>query len=219
MLISDSHSFIFVHIYKTGGKSVRAALRSYRDCPTLFRRVLEKLGLIKLPTHASAQDVRASHPDRWAQYFTFAYVRNPWSWQVSLYHFMKQQEEHKQHEEVAAIASFREYLDWRLDGRKHLQQEYICDANGTLMVDFVGRVECMSDDFQEICARIGVEASLPHKNKSSHRDYRDYYDDEMREQVAEHFAEDIERFGYDFDGIARERIRRAPSTDPATHAP
>lgn len=211
MLISDRKRFIFIHVYKTGGKSVRAALQPYRDRPTFFQRALQKVGLITHPTHASAQDVRSWHPHRWDEYFTFAFVRNPWAWQVSLYHFMQQQESHYQHETVARIDSFADYLDWRVDGRVRLQQKYICDEDGTLMVDFVGRVERMSEDFQEICSRVGVDASLPHKNKSSHRDYRDYYDTQTRALVGEHFAGDIERFGYDFDGIARESIQRTPT--------
>ncbi|MCS4185016.1 hypothetical protein GGP43_003073 [Salinibacter ruber] len=35
----------------------------------------------------------------------------------------------------------------------------------------------------------------------SHRDYRTHYSDRSRELVAEHFQEDVERFGYCFDGV------------------
>ena len=60
--------------------------------------------------------------------------------------------------------------------------------------------------------RLELQAELPHVNPSTHRDYREYYDDRSRARVAETFRNDIALFGYDFDGIAGpvgERIERA----------
>jgi hypothetical protein len=42
---------------------------------------------------------------------------------------------------------------------------------------------------------------MEHYNGSKHRDYRSYYDEETKQMVANHWKEDIERFGYTFDGI------------------
>jgi len=206
MLLSDSKKFIFVHLYKNGGNSVRVALRSYRDRPTFVTRLFSKINLINFPKHRSALDTRQEFPQKWEDYFTFAFVRNPWSWQVSLYHYMKQREYHRQHDVITSLDSFETYLDRRIDGHVRLQQEFLTDEAGNLIVDYVGRLERMNKDFQVICDRIDVEATLPHKNKSSHSDYRSYYSDRTRELVAQHYAADIDRFGYSFDGIVQENI-------------
>ena len=81
---------------------------------------------------------------------------------------------------------------------RHLQSEFVTDAEGRVIVDFVGRFERLAEDFAHVCRTIGVEAELPHVNPSRHADYRTYYSDHSRALVAEHFAEDIERFGYRF---------------------
>jgi hypothetical protein len=114
---------------------------------------------------------------------------------------MLETEDHDQHDLIASMDGFDEYIHWRVNSDKHLQSEFFCDAEGRVLVDHIGRLESIREDFQTICEQIGIEANLPHKNASSHRDYRTYYSDDTRELVADHFQEDIERFGYCFDGV------------------
>ena len=211
MLISDDHQFIFVHLYKAAGSSVKEALRPYAassiDRASFGERMLHRLRLASIkpyPHHLKASEIRERFPKEWDGYFTFAFVRNPWDWQVSLYSYMQQREQHWQHDLAKSFSNFREYLDWRVNEDKHLQQEFLCDCNGQIIVDFVGRVETIEKDFEYICGEIGIVESLPHKNKSKHRDYKSYYDDYTRSLVDEHFALDIERFGYSFDGVKEE---------------
>ncbi|MEY4195881.1 MAG: hypothetical protein RLZZ226_2249, partial [Pseudomonadota bacterium] len=78
------------------------------------------------------------------------------------------------------------------------QSEMITDANGKLLVDFLGRYESLAADFDRIRDKLGIAERLPHVNKSQHEDYRNYYNDHTRDLVAEHFQTDIALFGYEF---------------------
>ena len=68
-----------------------------------------------------------------------------------------------------------------------------------LKLDFIGRFERLEEDFVKVCNEVGRNyQKLLRTNQSQHRNYRKYYNDEMRELVAEKYTQDIEYFGYEF---------------------
>lgn len=208
MLVSHRHRFIFIHTYKTAGTSVRRALEPYVEARWHYRtaRLTHRLGIAFpriVPFHLTARQVRERVPrDVFDRYFKFAFVRNPWDWQVSLYHWTMSHPQHFQHDLVRGLGGFDGYIRWRADGNAVLQKTLIGNREGRLLVDHVGRMETIHDDFAEICRIVGISGvQLPHKNRSFSRDYRTYYNDETRDLVARAFAEDIKRFGYTFDGL------------------
>lgn len=79
-----------------------------------------------------------------------------------------------------------------------LQVDWITDADGRVLVDFIGRFEVLQEDFWAVCERLGVRARLPHVKSTNKRDYRSYYNDEAIETIARCFVRDIDRFGYEF---------------------
>lgn len=217
MLISHSHRFIFFHVAKTAGLSVRDALQPYAEEPTKFK--IKRPPRLKagqpnpfytvweaLLIHAKASDAQKElPPEVFDSYYKFAFVRNPWAWQVSMYHFILHEPTHVKHGLVKSFGSFERYLDWVIEtpnpyakGATKLQKDVITDADGKLLVDFVGRYETLAQDFAQVCEKLKIVAQLPHVNKSVHYDYRAYYNARTRQLVAEHFAADIELFGYSF---------------------
>jgi hypothetical protein len=150
--------------------------------------------------HLTALELRAALPaEVFDSYYKFAFVRNPWDWHVSNYHYMVQRPDHPDHELYTSLGSFDRYLERRIHERPELQSSFVLDRSGEPLVDFIGRHETLGRDFATLCRRIGIECSLPHKNRSSHGDFRDYYTPRTRALVAEAYRKDIEFFGYEFD--------------------
>lgn len=204
MIISHRKRFIFIHINKVAGTSVKDALRPYADFiyrKYTLQRLLYVLGLAApVGEHSTAMEIRERFgSELFDDYFKFAFVRNPWDWQVSQYHYILNRPFHPQHRIIKRLNGFAEYLAWHIEHDKMSQKRFVTDDQGNLAVDYLGRFETLDTDFRAICERIGIACRLPHKNSSAHRDYRQYYDDATAALVAEHFREDIEYFGYGFD--------------------
>lgn len=209
MLISERHRFLFVHVYKNAGTSVTHALRPFCTNLWLYRadNLLRRCGA-SLPyyTNPSRHEKHITAPDLvtkiglevFKSYFSFAFIRNPWDWQVSLYNYMLNSPDHRQHGFVVNLGGFGAYLKWRCNEEIRYQKDFIYAKDGTKLVDFVGRFEQVEEDFAKICSRIGISARLPKLNVSKAKPYQEYYDHELIELVRRAFEPDISLFNYDF---------------------
>lgn len=216
MLISYSHSFIFFHVAKVAGISIRQALEPYTQDPERFKikRPLPEINgtpnrLYELwsstLTHATVQQTQQALPKEFDQFYKFAFVRNPWDWQVSMYHFLLKETENPRYQTIKELGSFTRYLEWVIDtekpfpkGATKLQKSMLIDKSGNIAVDKICRFENLSDDFNKLSEELNIKASLPKLNYSNHNKYQDYYNDYNRDLVAKHFAEDIDLFEYTF---------------------
>ena len=219
MLISDDHQFIFVHIPKTAGSSITEVLTPVSQCGSKFwlTRWLLRAGVrsnlvapLKYRTyrpHTTARKLQWYLPRRqFQQYYKFAFVRNPWDWLVSYYHFVMQQPSHRRYRHLKSLGSFERFLEYECSQKTFLQKNFVTDSQGRLLVDFVGRFENLMEDFAFVCNKVNITGSLRKRNRSQHRDYRSYYSDRAIELVAQGYAEDIELFGYTYDDVQCRRL-------------
>lgn len=205
MLISRKHKFIFIHIYKNAGSSITSALLPFakedgvQPADRNHAAVSEPFNPQPYHIHVSAADLVANMGgEEFSKYFSFAIVRNPWDWQVSLYSFMRKFKSHRQHAMALKFQNFKEYLRWRCSEEVRLQKDFLVDEQGKVLVDYVGRFERLELEFKEICSRISITTELPKINVSNELPYQSFYDDESIELVRETFKADIEMFGYNF---------------------
>jgi len=227
MIISHSKQFVFVHIYKTGGTSIRNCLIKYGTMrqrifhefkPTrklillLNRTVLNHRWsdedfktFLGIHNHALAREIKEYMGEElFNQYFTFSVVRNPWDWQLSLYFFSKRINWNTKYYESSNKFNFKDYLKFHLDNQPPLLLDFVTDLEGNIIVDKICKVENIDQDFKEILEKLGMDSSkivVPQKNVSSNRerDYRIKYDQESADLVGDYFQKDVDYFKYSFE--------------------
>ena len=189
-MISHKCKFIFIHINKTGGTSIEEILKKLSRNLNVKHHFIQKYRKLADAKHG------------FENYFKFTIVRNPWDRLLSNYFYKK-----LNYNNLIQDLSFKKWITNSCDGNysfeyslsRHTQLDWIVDENGEVVVDFIGKFENLQEDFDTICDKIGIpRQKLPHKNKSKHKHYTEYYDDETRAIVAEKYAKDIEYFGYKF---------------------
>jgi len=143
---------------------------------------------------------------KWDNYFKFAIVRNPWDRLLSC--FLD-----KTKKCVGSKWELPDYSKYKQSSFKTFVRKIsstnlkTCNNHHRLQAvlvpysecDFIGRFENLQEDFNIICDKIGLpKQKLAHQNKTNHKHYTQYYDDETRELVAKMYALDIKVFGYEF---------------------
>ena len=205
MLISFSKKFIFIHNYKVAGTSIRNALHKYESKHFYYTdRVIQRLKLDKysffqiFASHVKAKILQERLSGSiFDKFFKFGFVRNPWDWQVSLYNYMLKEQRHHQHNLIESLNNFEEYLDWRVKHDKQLQKDFFYDSQGKMLVDFVGKFENLTNDFNTICNILDLkDVYLPHLNISSNKKWTEFYTLKTFNIVKRHFKEDIDGFNY-----------------------
>jgi hypothetical protein len=214
MMICHSHRFIFIHVPKTSGTSIKDVLGQ----EIYGAGVAPEFQISPNPhyppaytapfdEHITATELKGRVPaDIWDSYFKFGFVRDPFSWAVSNYFFfLRDRADHPAHAFLKSQGfdgAIRFFLDPGsrgplVDGMRLRQSEFLCDECAKPMVDFVGRYETLESDFGQVCERVGMRPlALPKLNQTRHRPYRDYYDEHLRTFVYEGMIDDFRRFGY-----------------------
>lgn len=216
MVISHRKKFVFIHIYKTGGTSITDALMPYARPREKFSSYWYSRKLVSavnrffalsdngnrwingVHKHATAMEIKGYLGARkFDDYFKFAFVRNPFDLQVSLYHYVRRSQAHRDHAEANRLA-FREFVLRQIEKGAPLQSDFLKDETGATACDYIGKTEQLESSMEQVFKRIGIPCSvLHHQNRSMQRDkFAAYYDNMLAEAVGTYYTEDFERFGY-----------------------
>ncbi len=217
-MISHKHKFILISPPKTGSTSLIRVLAPYVN----IKNIIEQPQWNTLDFYEHSLDFkqkawndfthkkRSSDPRKHANlasyltkhienYQIFCVIRNPfdrifsmWKWESSVKGFFEGVDYKK--------LKFKEFLqnhtwDWYFKPQYDFIYSDHIDINRVNLIRF----ENLQNDFDIACDKIEIpRQQLPHTNKSKHKHYTEYYDDETKQIVAEKYAIDIEYFGYEF---------------------
>jgi len=188
MFINHKHKFIFIHIPKNAGTSIRNSF----DINGYDKQVVSK----RYPHSRCSEIWKYCGEDVWNEYYKFAFVRNPFDRLVSFYHFHKSnQYKHKIGRERAFKQPFKEWVMETKDTNINHTQSYYLDKQ----INFIGRYENLHNSFNTACNQIEIPPyELPHYNKSHHENWQHYYDRELMDYVYSRYREDFYNFGYTY---------------------
>lgn len=228
MIISHRHKFIFVHLGRTGGRSLTLELA--KDCgpedvitPT---GDFEGQNVGSWRRHTKASEIRRKiGEDIWNEYFVFSFERNPWDKVLSNYWSRKGYEHGKggSTETVPWIErvwrkcsgypwSFENWVRYRwwysraMNSRKmRFPSEFkkYTDDDGQVMVNFMGRYEHYAAHLEYLSQRIGIEIKLAthQEGRGTRKDRRNpalVYSDWSANLIAGIFAKELDLLGYEF---------------------
>lgn len=150
--------------------------------------------------HISVQQIqRHLSSAQWQASFKFAFVRNPFDRFVSVCFFFNRKNPAFLENPSAWMKSAISRP--RFQQRVLVQPQVIQlqDQHNNLAMDYIGRYESLQQSMDYISAKLGKPSiSLKIKNQSEHKSYKEYYDAELKDLVADFYQRDIAAFGYAF---------------------
>lgn len=178
--INHEYEHVFIHVPKVAGTSM--------ECKPFVGGC----------GHETATFFRDNYKE-YDEYFSWGFVRNPFERLVSIHSAIFQHPDHCKVRDVVP-KDFKEFVR-KLNELSFVhiysQHVFLCDGDGKIIVDFVGRYEFLQQDWYRVCKYFGVGLKrLANKNKTDHKPWMEYYDSETLEIVNNHYRRDFEIFGY-----------------------
>lgn len=218
MILSLSHSFIFVHVPKTAGSSITMMLSAYgRDYQrSIWRSISRRSPFKEKPEnahfriHAPADSIarKLSRPV-YDSFNSFAVVRNPFDHAVSHFEYMKQYRSKRVAENFAKM-NFEEYLAERMKkpslmvpffARLPDQSYFLASNTGEMLVKTLIKFENLDAEMDAFADKVTLpKLDLQRVNfttsRSKKRPYQSYFNTTTQEMVLKLYDRDFDNFGY-----------------------
>ena len=221
-------NFIFIHIPKTGGSSIRSSLSDnyelihnasevnfqqlgYNDSNEKFEKYDFTIHSFK--DHLPYQLIKRKG---YFSKYTFTFIRNPFSRIVSLYYECISAEMHQNNLGITKNTSFEDFLNLLIKNQYWFtipMIDYIGEKNLNY-IDDIFRFEDFDNGIYKLRKKLTI--SIKHHNhnnivasKNKFSDYRQYYfDKENIEKVYFLYKKDLDYFNYNFDKFTRFEKRK-----------
>lgn len=190
-LIDREKRLLFVHIYRTGGTTIRTVLKNagynldyLGDEHDFLRKVVDKV------------------PD-YHKFFSFTFVRNPYDWLASIYGWIKHAPGHPYHQEMQAMDFFG-FLQWYVAkceaGEYGRQYDFIYSAKGERLVNATYHTENLESNLRTLLAALGratPQSGVPRLNARPRiASLQGEISNKAIYFINDYFAPDFENFGY-----------------------
>lgn len=217
-IINTTHHFIYVHIPKTAGTSVKRFLGQFtRYCDVEIGGAADAEALevfywnrFRLKKHALAREIlHAVGRERFAGYFKFSFVRDPFARTLSIFRFLKF--DFKTWGKAAVMDRFSNLEDFvtsdyfQEPGPDRIlvpQSRWLHDEQKRNCMDFIGRVETLDQDVAGICRTLllpRVPQSMSRRNVSSEGPeslMKELTLGKVVDAIRRRYEADFEAFGY-----------------------
>lgn len=204
--VSPEHRFVFIHITKTGGTSIKAALAAMHNAGLQHPLDHYKRNAIGNGVPAAHRPGGLNVHDPWSEivrkfpeavdYRSFAVVRNPWARLYSFYrHKVRRKDLDLPKTRSAKPMPFKDVF--RVSNVLLLQpQIWWINQDSTKLLRF----EHLEENFQKLIRTWNLPAAtLPALNAApTPLDYRNAYDDYSRDLVGAYYRHEIKTLGYEF---------------------
>jgi hypothetical protein len=194
MIVSDKYKYIFFHVQKNAGSSIRHVL-------------IENFSGERVGQHTDMHNAKKCvGKDVFDSYFKFAVIRNPYSRVVSWYNTLLNVNSDK----VIRPKSFEDFVlnqkdiyinsDGKASELWRTQYDFL-NYRGKLNLNWIIRYENLNENWHNLSMCLfNDHIGLPHlKNWGSQNDYKKYYNHKLRNIIKERFQKDLETFHYDFN--------------------
>lgn len=185
-IINRSHMFIFIHVPKTAGTSVKTHLKRFQTagdlCLERYAGAHESLGKgdpaeCNLRKHSRALEVCAEiGRAEFMRFFRFSCVRNPFDRARSIFDFLKFKFRSWPRSGIMdRFDTLEQFVTsqffWQSGPGRIFEPQtwWLVSGDGSLSVDFLARVEFLDRDIAWICRRLSLEtpvAPIERKNIS-----------------------------------------------------
>lgn len=200
-LVSDKYNFIFFHIYKTAGMSIRHSVFHFdEDAYEIVRGHSDIKEVLEMPDY-----------EKYISYTKFSVVRNPYTWLYSIYKFSQNLSTHPFHI-ISHLWEFDYFVNWLihhtdfinekkvLNGKLQTQTEYLA-IDGKISIDYILKYESLDDDYMDLMDKLNVPyyTALPKENIGVYEmpNFNEILNRDTLDRINDYYNNDFINFNYE----------------------